>query len=57
MHQMLGTTKTKIKTKPIWDFESDLDELDTLARLLKPFLEKFFPSAIQDILLSLKVLE
>ena len=54
---MLGTTKTKIKTKPIWDFESDLDELDTLARLLKPFLEKFFPSAIQDILLSLKVLE
>ena len=42
------------KAKTYKEVKSDLDELEDLAKILEPIFRKFFPSAIQDIVLSVQ---
>ncbi|MHA1379465.1 MAG: hypothetical protein ACTSRG_13915 [Candidatus Helarchaeota archaeon] len=42
------------KAKTYKEVEFDLDQLEDLAKILEPIFRKFFPSAIQDIVLSVQ---
>lgn len=53
-NKLQGITEKIDNAKTSKELETDLDDLEELAKALKPIFEKYYPTAIQVILLSIE---